>query len=121
MLRGIRRFVGVTAAALALAGALPAGTATAAAGPCRATSQSTGSEVAIVLSGSYVDKQGGDVQLTCYLVQGDRTVASTSDELSGPVAALASDQRLGTAPFQVCYEVTIWRFVDWGYYHYNSC
>lgn len=101
--------------------ALPATPGAAAPAPCRAVSQSTGSEVAILLEGHYADTQGGDVTLRCYLVQNGVTVASVTDPLVGPVAALAADQRLSTAPFRVCWEVTIRRFVDWGYYHHNSC
>ena len=123
MLSKKRRLAGVTMAAAALAMALPAGTATARLAPCRATSASTGSEVAIVLTGEYEDRAGGNVVLTCVLVQNGVRVASVRDPLFGPVAALASDQRLGTDPFEVCYDVvTSFMVDDFGsHYHYTDC
>lgn len=117
-----RRFIGMAAAVLAISGAIPATTAGAALIPCQATSQSTGSEVAIVLRGNYVDRDGGDVTLTCSIYQGTTRVASVRDPLAGPVAALVSDQRLGTAPFRVCYTVSIEPLDAWApYYHYSNC
>jgi hypothetical protein len=91
--------------------------------PCRADARSTGSEVAIVLTGEYVDRTGSDVTLTCILVQNGVRVVSVRDPLGGPVAALASDQRLGTAPFSVCYDVVGHKMVDdFGTtYHYTNC
>lgn len=119
-----KRLVAVAAAVAALSAAMPAATAGAAlaAGPCRAVSQSTGSEVAIVLEGHYTTKNGGDVTLTCSIIQNNVRVVSVRDPLTGPVAALASDQRLGTAPFRVCYSVTIEDLNPWGpYYSYSDC
>lgn len=119
-----RRLAAVVAAAAALSAAVPVTTAgaTIAAGPCRVVSQSTGSEVAIVLEGHYTTKNGGDVTLTCSIIQNGVRVVSVKDPLTGPVAALASDQRLGTAPFRVCYSVTIEDLNPWGpYYSYSDC
>lgn len=121
MLSKAKRLIGVAAAAVAVSAALPAPTAGAALAPCRAVSQSTGSEVAIVLEGQYVDKSGGDVVLTCYLVQNGVRVASARDPLVGPVAVLASDQRLSTVPFTVCYTVSIRNLVTWSSSYYSNC
>jgi DNA-binding beta-propeller fold protein YncE len=115
-----RTWPAVTVAALAIA-ALPAtGAGAVAAGPCRAVAQSTGSEVVVVLEGHYSDKDGGDVRLTCHLVQGGSKVVSVTDPLTGPVAATVSDQRLGTAPFRVCYSLAIEPLNPWAPYHYAS-
>ena len=60
--------------------------------------------------------------LTCHLVQNGVRVASVRDPLVGPVAALVSDQRLGTAPFRVCYTVSVQNLDPWGpYYYYSNC
>jgi hypothetical protein len=119
-----RRLVAVAAAAAAIAAAAPASRAVAdtAAGPCKVVSQSTGSEVAIVLVGNYTTKTGGDVILTCYLVQNGVKVASARDSLRGPVAALVSDQRLNTSPFTVCYAVAMQDISPWGlWHHFSDC
>jgi hypothetical protein len=116
-----RRLTGLAVAGLLISAAAPATSALGASlAPCRAVSQSTGSEVAVVLEGSYTDKAGGDVFLTCYLVQNGVRVASVRDPLVGPVAALVSDQRLGTAPFSVCYTVSVHSLDPWGPYFYDS-
>lgn len=108
MLSKAKRLTGLAATALAVSAALPAAPAGAALGPCTAVAQSTGSEVAVVVEGDYVDNKWlGNVSLTCHLVQNGVTVASIKDPLIGPVATLASDQRLGTDPFHVCYSVHI--------------
>lgn len=122
MLSKTRRFAAVATAAFALSAALPAGTAAGAPVTCRAVSASTGSEVAIVLQGQYVDKAGGDVRLTCHIVQNGVKIVSVTDPLTGPVAATVSDQRIGTAPFRVCYSVAIEPLNPWApYFVYSDC
>ena len=110
MLSRTKRFAGVAAAALAVSAGIPATTAGAAAGPCTAVvSQSTGSEVAILLEGHYrwPKSSTADVRLTCHIVQNDVTVVSVTDPLTGHVAALASDVRIGTDPWYVCYSIYV--------------
>jgi hypothetical protein len=121
MISKTRRGVLAVAAAVAASALMPAAPAGARPSPCQITSASTGSERAIVVAGHYEDSQGGDVILTCHIYQGATRVASVTDEVVGPVAAIASDQRTGPSIVRVCYEVTIWRFVDWGYYHSTDC
>ena len=125
MLSKTKRFTGVVVAALIVSAGIPAGTAAATLAPCRAVvSQSTGSEVAIVLTGEYLDRAGGNVLLTCVIVQNGVRVVSVQDPiLVGSFAALASDERLGTDPFYVCYEVQTWFMVDdfGSNYHHTNC
>ena len=117
-----KRLTGIATAVLALSAAVPAASASAlAVVPCRAVAQSTGSEVAIVLAGHYVDSEGGDVTLTCHIIQNGVRVVSVRDPLIGPVAATVSDQRLGTAPFRVCYTVSIEGLSPWNYKAYSDC
>jgi hypothetical protein len=109
MLSRTGRFAGVAAAVLAVTAGLPAGAAGAADGPCRAVvSQSTGSEVAILLEGHFSSsrRNAPDVTLTCHIVQNGVKVVSVTDPFSGAFAALASDERIGTDPFYVCYTLT---------------
>lgn len=122
MLSKTKRLAAVATAALAISAVVPAASATAVApAPCRAVSQSTGSEVAIVLVGHYVDSEGGDVTLTCSIIQNGVRVVSVKDPLIGPLAATVSDQRLGTAPFRVCYTVSIEGLSPWNYKSYTNC
>ena len=111
MLSRTRRFAALAVTALAVSAGIPATAAGTAASPCRAVvSQSTGSEVAILLEGHY-SYSGGDrpveVSLTCHIVQNGVKVVSVGDFLSGPTAALVSDERIGTDPFYVCYTVAV--------------
>lgn len=98
---------GVAAAVIALAGAVPAHAATIGVAPCRVQSVSTGSETAILLHGHFTDTAdvAFDVVLTCHIVQGGQRIVSRTDQLDGPVAALASDERIPPGAFRVCYEV----------------
>jgi hypothetical protein len=109
MLSKTKRFAGVAAAMLAVHAGIPA--AGAAASPCRAVvAQSTGSEVAILLEGHYSysgDNGPIEVSLTCHIVQNGVKVVSVGDFLSGPTAALVSDERIGTDPFYVCYTFAV--------------
>lgn len=110
MLTRTRRLVGVAAAALAVSAALPAPVAGAVDdAPCNAAvTQSTDSEVAILLEGHYVwNKRDGHVRLTCHIFQNGVEVAAVSDQLPGWIAALASDERIGTDPFYVCYSIYV--------------
>ena len=121
MLTRTRRLVGVAAAVIALAGAAPAHAATLSVAPCRAQSASTGSETAILLHGHYADTAdiAFDVVLTCHIVQGGRIIASSTDLMGGPVAALASDERIPPGAFTVCYEVETKHF--WGTNFHSNC
>lgn len=129
MLSKARRLAGVAAAVLAVSAGIPATPAGAAAGPCTAVvSQSTGSEVAIVLEGHYrwTKSNTADVRLTCHIVQNGVHVVSVSDELRGSVAALASDERIGTDPFYVCYSIYVTDRPNLppyptDFYSYSSC
>lgn len=106
MLSMTKRLTGV-AAVIAFAGAAPAHAATLSIAPCRAQSASTGSETAILLHGHYADTAdiAFDVLLTCHIVQGGQRIVSRTEQVDGPVAALASDERIPPGPFTVCYEV----------------
>ncbi|HEV2757595.1 MAG TPA: hypothetical protein VG318_17665 [Actinomycetota bacterium] len=122
-----RRLAAVAVAAIAVAAAAPAATAraesSAVAGPCRATSASTGSEVQVVLTGNYTDDSTtSNVTLSCHIVMGGRRILSVTDPLLGPVAALAAEQRIDTAPFYVCYELHIREFLDlWNAEYSTNC
>ncbi|HEV2757596.1 MAG TPA: hypothetical protein VG318_17670 [Actinomycetota bacterium] len=96
-------------AALALSASIPATTAGAATSTCNAVTHSTGSEVAVVLEGHYrwPKDNTADVRLTCHIVQNGVKVVSVTDPLSGHVAALVSDARIGTDPFSVCYTIMV--------------
>jgi hypothetical protein len=109
MLLKTRRYAASVAAVLAVSGAIPATTAAAAPDVCNAVSHSTGSEVAVVLEGHYrwPKDNTSDVRLTCHIVQNGVKVVSVTDPLSGHVAALVSDQRIGTDPFTVCYTILV--------------
>lgn len=104
-----RRLTGTIAMGLVISAGLPAPTAGAAPGTCNAVSRSTGSEVAVVLEGHYrwPKDNTADVRLTCHIVQNGVKVVSVTDPLSGHVAALVSDQRIGTDPFTVCYTIMV--------------
>ena len=105
MLSKTRRVCGLVTAVLAVSAAIPATTAGAAWSPCTAVSQSTGSEVAVLLEGHFSSsrRNAPDVTLTCHIVQNGVKVVSVTDPFSGAFAALASDERIGTDPFYVCY------------------
>lgn len=112
MLSMTRRAAAVAAAVLAVAGGMAAPTAAAAEGPCQATvSQSTGSEIAIVLTGQFTYSGGNsllaDAQLTCRIVQNGVPVVTVSDELTGPTAITVSDQRIDPDPYYVCYALDV--------------
>ena len=104
-----RRYAAAVTAVLAVSAAIPATTAGAAPDICNAVSHSTGSETAVLLEGHYrwPKDRTADVRLTCHLVQNGVKVVSVTDPLSGHVAALASDERIGPDPFQVCYTVMV--------------
>jgi hypothetical protein len=120
MLSRLRSFAAVATAAVAISAALPAGTAVARPDPCRASSFNTTSEVAVVVVGQWVDTGGGDVRLTCHLVQGSVKVASATEDVPGPVAVIASDQRIEPSTFRVCYEVTIEPANPWAPLYYDT-
>ena len=121
MLSKTQRLTGVAAAVIALAGAVPAHAATLSVAPCGAQSVSTGSETAVLLHGHYVDTTdiAFDVELKCHIVQGGRIIASRTDLMGGPVAALASDERIPPGAFTVCYEVETMHF--WGTNFHSDC
>jgi hypothetical protein len=108
MLSRTRRVAAATAAVLAVVGGMAAPTAAAAEGPCQATvSQSTGSEIAIVLTGHFTysgnNSTLADANLTCHIVQNGVAVVTVSDQLAGPTAITVSDQRIEDGPYHVCY------------------
>ncbi len=109
MLSKTRRLTGMIATVLVISACIPITTAGAAPDICNAVSHSTGSEVAVVLEGHYrwTKDRTADVRLTCHLVQNGVKVVSVTDPLSGHVAALVSDQRIGTDPFSVCYTIMV--------------
>jgi hypothetical protein len=109
MLSKTKRLTAVAAAAVALSAALPATSAGAVPGTCNAVTHSTGSEVAVLLEGHFrwAKDTRADVRLTCHIVQNGVKVVSVTDPLSGNVAALASDARIGTDPFRVCYSIML--------------
>lgn len=111
-----RRLAGVTAAALAVFAAIPATPSGAAIRPCQAVvSQSTGSEIAIVLEGHYTysgpDASISDARLTCHIVQYGVKVVSVTDPFEGPTAALVSDERIDPDPFSICYSLDVVRIL----------
>ncbi|HEV2757600.1 MAG TPA: hypothetical protein VG318_17690 [Actinomycetota bacterium] len=120
MLSKVRRFAAVAVAATAISAALPAGTAAARPDPCRVSSFNTTSEYAVVVEGHWVDTGGGDVRLTCHLVQSGVKVASATEDVPGPVAVIASDQRIDPSYFRVCYEVTIEPANPWGPLYFDT-
>ncbi|HEV2757597.1 MAG TPA: hypothetical protein VG318_17675 [Actinomycetota bacterium] len=126
MLCRTRRAAATAAAVLTVAAGIAAPTAAAADGPCQAVaSQSTGSEVAVVLEGHYrwPKDTTSDVRLTCHLVQNGVKVVSVTDPLRGHVAALVSDARIGTDPFTVCYTIYVSDPgpVTWPYFTTTNC
>lgn len=122
-----RRLAAVAVAAIAVTAAAPAASvgagSSAVAGPCRVTSASTGSEVQAVMTGNYAaDDTSSNVTLSCHIVMGGRRILSVTDPLVGPVAVLAAEQRIDTAPFYVCYELHIRKFLDiWNYDYSTNC
>ncbi|HEV2757598.1 MAG TPA: hypothetical protein VG318_17680 [Actinomycetota bacterium] len=117
MLSRTRRVAATVAAVLAVAGGMAAPTAAAAEGPCQAAvSQSTGSEIAIVLEGHFTysgsNSALADANLTCHIVQNGVPVVTVSDQLVGPTAITVTDQRIDPDPYHVCYALevvwTIW-------------
>lgn len=124
MLSRTKRLAVVAAAALAVSAGIPATTAGAATGPCMGVTHSTGSEVAILLVGHYTwtKDRTADVRLTCHIVQNGVKVVSVTDPLSGNVAALASDERVGTDPFYVCYTISISNQpAPWNWLTFSNC
>lgn len=124
MLSRTKVFAGLTAVVAAVSAGVPA--AGAAPSPCQAVSQSTGSEVQVVVEGHYSYTRGNaEVTLTCKLIQNGVTLKSVSDPMWGPVAALAFDERIGTQPFSVCYWLLIKEAGPEGFptnhYHYTNC
>jgi hypothetical protein len=109
MLANTKRLTAVAAAVLALSAAIPVTSAGAVPEICNAVSHSTGSEVAVLLEGHYrwPKSTTAHVSLTCHIVQNGVKVVSVSDELPGHIAALASDERIGTDPFSVCYSIYV--------------
>lgn len=100
-------------AAVALT-AVPAAPAGAALGPCRAVRTGVGTflrpgweEVAI--AGAYTAPAGAiGVELTCSVVANDRVYASVSDEVPGPVAALAGTGSVPmNAEITTCYTLRV--------------
>lgn len=114
-----RRLAVIVSAALALSAPIPASTAAPALAPCRAEAVTTGSETALVLIGRFSENGAFDVWLTCHIMQEGQRVVSRTDEMEGPVAALASDERIPPGPFTVCYEVLMLKI--WGYEHRTDC
>jgi hypothetical protein len=109
MLSKTKRLTAVAATVLALCASTPAASADAALGTCNAVSHSTGSEVVVLLEGHYrwAKDTTADVRLTCHIVQNGVKVVSVTDPLSGNFAALASDARIGTDPFHLCYTIMV--------------
>jgi hypothetical protein len=110
MLSNAKRFAAAASAALAIAAGVAPPAAGSAEAPCRAAvAQSTGSEVAIVLEGHYrwPKSTTAHVRLTCHIVQNGLKVVSVSDPLPGHVAALVSDERIGTDPFSICHSIYV--------------
>ena len=127
MLKKSKRLGVVVAAALALAvtavapSALASDTAAAIA-PCRASASAlNGNQITVVVTGHYVDSQGGDVTLTCHVIQNGQRRASFTDSGSGPVAVVSGTASVPIAPFSVCYEVSIWDITGWGYRYQTNC
>lgn len=115
-----RKLAAAALTALALAASAPP--ASAAPGPCRSQAGVTnGSTLQLALTGQYVGRAGDDVTLTCNVVQGGVVVASATDRLGGPVAALAEVVQVPVAYYLVCYEVTIWDITGWGYRYETNC
>lgn len=114
--------VAVVATALALVPA-PAG---AALGPCRAVPTEVGLTTSpgwqfVAIAGAYTAPAGAtSAELTCGAVVDDVTYATASDEVPGPVAALAG---IGRAPFgdvRTCYVLRV-RYLDRSTTYTDTC
>jgi hypothetical protein len=120
-----RRIAAGAALALAVTAAAPSALASdtaAAIAPCRASASAlNGNQITVVVTGHYVDNQGGDVTLTCHVVQNGQRRASFTDSSSGPIAVVSGTASVPIAPFSVCYEVSIWDITGWGYRYQTNC
>lgn len=106
MLHKLTRVLAVAAMAAGLTTAVPL-PSQAAPGPCpaRFVSEAEGSQT-IAVAGFY-RADGYEVRLTCGIVQNGVTVARLTDDLFGPVAALAETVEVPAGAFTTCYDVYI--------------
>ena len=105
-----RRFLVITAMALALAAVLPVSPASAMA-PCQVRSISTiqGGQTNAI-AGAYTTAGAANVSLTCGIVRNGVTVARFSEKVPGPVATVAGTANEG-GYFTVCHEIYV-TYVD---------
>lgn len=108
--------------AAVFAALVPAGPA-AAMSACQVKSLGVHSEIGqiVAVAGVYKGPTDAlDVQLTCGIVRFGVTVARVSDDVPGPVAALADVVGVPSGPISSCYEVKIVH-VDGSVTYYDTC
>lgn len=106
MVRKTKRLLVASAMVVGLATVLPAAPATAMA-PCQVRSIATiqGGQLNVI-AGAYTTAGAVDVSLTCGIVRNGVTVARFSENIPGPVAAVAGTSNAGGI-FTVCHELRV--------------
>lgn len=115
----ITRLVAVAAAAASLFVAVPATAADTdlAAGPCQVRSVGGFQEwyQEVLVTGQSAPRGAIDVELTCGVVRYGETVATVTDGLSGPVAALSQVVSVHAGPISSCYILSVTYIDDYTY------
>lgn len=86
----------------------------------RATGVGTGFTQTVVVTGQYAPAGAIDVVLTCGVVKNGFTVARFTDQLSGPVAAVAGTVNLSAGTYTACHESKTY-YPDGSVSYYNGC
>jgi hypothetical protein len=115
--RRLKAFVAACLVAAAVTAVVPSASATAAMGPC--TTRPLGNTLqwrqGLALVGQYTRAGAIDVRLTCGIVQNGVTIARYTDQVIGPVAALAEVVDIPVGPYSLCYDVFITSAFDFTY------
>jgi hypothetical protein len=86
----------------------------------RATGVATGFTQTYLVTGQYAPAGATDVVLTCGVVKNGFTLVRFTDQLSGPVAAVAGTVNLSAGTYSACYESTAY-YPDGSVSYYDGC